>query len=257
MPHVEYSLCKGEWDRYGSCCQVNGARGFVDGEGTKIKAVLERAEDQLEQTQFDMQKYAEVFKQYIENKDGNAEKFKNLAQPGKEAQMNDSLRNHLKTQVQPKLNAFIVWLATYKSAIVGDQKKCLNKLHELRVNSVCYTCSARSTQFFQGDELKLHENVCRALISECSASWSYLIEFLDKVNAINKLIRETEQFTNIRFRDSVEGSPASTILDWADRNNFRALLNNCKDGQCSFDTAKKICDNFVSITSPIYLKSAL
>ena len=166
-------------------------------------------------------------------------------------------RKALGKQLKPKLKELISWLNENKNLMVVDQTKCLNRLHEVRMSLVCYTCSARASLYFERDELRLHENTCRGLIAHCASSWNYLIEFLDRVNSFYKLVRKMEKRTGIRFKDAVKGSPASSILDWADKNNFRTLLKNCNDGQCQFENAKKICDNFVSITSPIYLKAAL
>jgi len=216
-----------------------------------------KSKDQVDQTQRDLEKYKSTFERFIKSKKKAKKVRKQLKTNGGKAKVNKKTRKMLKKRMRGIFRELISWLKANKNQMVQHQSRCLSKLHQVRMSSICYTCSARAKLFFIKDELKLHETTCRSLISECSSSWTYLIQFLDKVNTVYKLVREMEEITGVRFTDAVAGSPARSILDWADKNNFRTHLSNCSGGTCSFDTAKLICDNFVSITTPIYLKSAL
>jgi len=256
-PYGTDELCKGEWDTAGSCCSFESTLDYVELQKIKITTVLERANVQVEFTQSDLQKYSKTFHRFLRYRRRSKKFFRRLTNFGMRARTAKSTRKALGKQLKPKLKELISWLKENKNYMVVDQTKCLNRLHEVRMSSVCYTCSARASLYFERDELRLHESTCRGLIAHCASSWNYLIEFLDRVNSVYNLVRKMEARTGIRFKDAVKGSPASSILDWADKNNFRTLLKNCNDGQCQFENAKKICDNFVSITSPIYLKAAL
>ena len=119
--------------------------------------------------------------------------------------MNLRRRRLLKKSVYPEVSEIMKWLRAKRNDMVQNQRKCLIRLKKTRVNSVCYTCSARAQVFFEKDNLRMHEQTCRNIISYCSNSWFYLIEFLDKVNSIHATIRELEKRTGIRFTASVKG----------------------------------------------------
>jgi len=149
------------------------------------------------------------------------------------------------------------WVKKESLSVVDDQVKCVNKISEVRMNSVCYTCSARASVFFDKDKLNVDERTCRDVISECSSSWIRMTQYLDYINKFNAILSQLEKKTGIKFSEAIAGKPAKAIHDWADKNHFRQKLRDCQGGVCDFTTAKDICENFFSINNPIYIRQAL
>ena len=48
---------------------------------------------------------------------------------------------------------------------------------------------------------------------------------LDKVNQFNRLIKQLEAVSGIKFTQTISRAPAKTILDYADKNNLRQNFN--------------------------------
>lgn len=94
-------------------------------------------------------------------------------------------------------------------------------------------------------------------MTDCRLGWLYLIEFIDKVNSFYDLVRKVDIRYQLKLMDSVSGSPAKTVLDWAEKTGIKSQLKKCTEGSCNFETTKNICDNFVSIDQPLYLQEAL
>jgi len=200
--------------------------------------------------------YIDEFRKYVQEDEQAAKRFRKLQDKNAE-DLSRAEKVSLKRRIAPEIAKIYLWVHSFKFTVVSQQTKCVKSIGEVRLNSICYTCSARANLYFLGDKLRVEEMMCRRIISKCSASWSSLIEFLDKVNQFNGLIKELEVETGIKFSQTVAGSPAKSILDWADQNNLRQNLNHCENGLCKFDTAKNICENFLSINHPIYLRKAL
>jgi len=255
-PVKAYQNCGSEWASQGTCCQASSINRFVNREKKELDSVIKLAENQVELTITVINRYILQLRNYIE-KEAKNEKSLNTLGRIPTPKLTNRQRNELRTNLVPEISPILKWINENKEDMVKKQKECVARLGEVRLNSICFTCSSRAKAFFQGDSLNVHEMTCRGIISQCSQSWYYLIAYLDRVNKFNGIIRELEQREGIKFTEAVSGSPAKSILDWADKNNLRENLAQCKDGLCRFDIAKYICENFVSIRNPIYLKQAL
>ena len=248
--------CGNEWATQGTCCQASSINRFVNKEKTDLASIIKLAENQVELTIRVINRYVLEFRNFIEKEAKNEQHFDRLGRDPNQ-RLTRQQKNELRDNLVPEITPILEWINANKEDMVKKQKQCVARLGEVRLNSVCFTCSSRAKAFFQGDSLNVHEMTCRGIITQCSQSWYYLIAYLDRVNKFNGIIRELEVRAGIKFTEAVSGSPAKSILDWADKNNLRENLTQCADGLCRFDIAKNICENFVSIRNPIYLKQAL
>jgi len=255
-PINAYKNCGSEWATQGTCCQASSVDNFVSKKKSNQDSIIKLAENQVELTVRVIKRYILVFRDFVEREAYNEERFDKL-RTNPNQRLTVQQKNQLRDNLLPEITPILEWINANKEDMVKKQKQCVARLGEVRLNSVCFTCSSRAKAFFQGDSLNVHEMTCRGIITRCSQSWSYLIAYLDRVNKFNGIIRELEVRAGIKFTEAVSGSPAKSILDWADKNNLRENLTQCADGLCRFDIAKNICENFVSIRNPIYLKQAL
>lgn len=255
-PIYSNKQCRGEWRLYGSCCKDEDVNNYAKNQRALLWKILDQADKLMGTTLQNIRKYLYTFKAYVSGIKSERKLIRKLSTKRRKF-MGQKKRKELKSEVVPEIILLKKWMHENKDNIILRQRSCIKKLQTTRINSVCYTCSARAQEFFEKDNIRLHESTCRDIISQCSFSWFYLIEFLDKVNSVYSKVRVLEERTGIRFTASVKGSPARNILKWSETNNFRQNLIDCKDGVCEFDKAKAICDNFVSIRKRIYLVNAL
>ena len=248
--------CTGEWKLHGSCCTDEDVEHFANEQLRLEKKNLAEANGIIGRNLKHIRTYLQTFEMFVVDAQKSRKHIDKLSTK-KRRKMNNIERQTLRRKIAPKIIGLRKWLEANRARLVRNQKKCIKKLESTRINSVCYACSARAQVFFEKDNLRVNEETCRDIISQCSDSWLYLMSFLDKVNDVYSQVRVLEEKTGIRFSDSVKGSPASNILNWSDTNNFRKDLQSCKKGLCEFNKAKNICDNFVSIRKRFYLVNAL
>jgi len=151
----------------------------------------------------------------------------------------------------------LYWMRKHMRKMVSDQRKCLNKLLQVRSSSVCYACSRKGKYFFTKNMLNVNINQCRDVISECSHSWLYLLQFLDRVNTFLRESQRLQRWIGVDFEKALPNGRTTSVFNWAKEADMVGKLNRCKDGQCSFSTAKDICNAFLSYKRPVYLKEAL
>jgi len=242
------NLCGTEWSQHGTCCDTKSLRKYVSDEIASVDKIVEDAKSSVQATLQTLKEYRDQFSQIALSK--------SAAVPG-EINLLPNQRQKIYNENYPKMNKIISWVEQHSSSVIAEQSACLNRFKKVRSGSVCYTCSARASVFFTKDELHLHEDVCRQLISDCRQGWTSIIEYLDQVNAFYKIIKEVDLLYNLKFAGSVKGSPANQLLDWADKSGIRKNLRQCSDSSCDFSTATNICNSFVSIEQPLYIVEAL
>lgn len=140
--------------------------------------------------------------------------------------------------------------------MVYSQSRCLDKLNRVYQDSHCYTCSGRAKSFFEFDQLRLHENTCRNIIIQCSGAWTYLIDFFFKIDQFYQALDEADGSAS-KKKKSEHSPPVNPVTSWATENDIPNQLENCLDGLCSFNTASSLCDSFVTIGQPSYLRQSL
>jgi len=62
---------------------------------------------------------------------------------------------------------------------------------------------------------------------------------------------------DIDFSKFMASDPSSDVADWSKQINLANELLSCKDGLCSFESSKKICDAMISFEQPYYIERIL
>lgn len=230
------------------CCKADSLKGFVFDLKAKIDRLKVKAKEQTQRTLTNLIAYKLMFFMFTRVGFTLASGIKHKTHEE---------RIQIYNEYHPPMDAIINWIKQNKDFMVENQQKCLDRFKSIRSEAVCYTCSARADTFFDKDRLHVHEDTCRAIVTDCRLGWLYLIEFIDKVNSFYDLVRMVDFRYQLKLMDSVSGSPAKTVLDWAEKTGIKSQLKKCTEGSCNFETTKNICDNFVSIDQPLYLQEAL
>lgn len=159
--------CRGEWKLYGSCCSRHSVNRFAKREVNRVWKVLLKADKLIEKTLRNIRRYLLTFHMYVNGFKKNRWLMRKLSTKNKR-KMNLYKRRQLRKEVLPEIRRLKIWIVKNKDNMIERQRGCIRRLQITRINSVCYTCSARAQEFFEKDNLRLHENTCRDIISQCS-----------------------------------------------------------------------------------------
>lgn len=103
----------------------------------------------------------------------------------------------------------------------------------------------------------MHEDDCRNTISECSEAWLNLLDYITQVSSLHKQVVTISKMLNINFSKFMASSPSTDVADWSAQINLANELLGCRDGLCSFESSKKICDAMISYEQPYYIEKIL
>ena len=247
-PAVSQSYCGVEWSEHGTCCEIDSVQNYVNKEMGSIDKLAAKSKDETRETLQNLKAYKQQF--LLLTREGpsliSGVRLKSQQE-----------RQKIFQEYHNQMDAIIKWVENHQSSVVDSQSTCLDKFKKVRASSVCYACSGRASTFFNKNELNLHETTCRLIINDCRTGWAEIIEFLDKVNTFYDIIKGVDKDYGLNLADSVKGSPAKQVLDWAKKTGIRDNLQKCTAANCDFETAKNICNGFVSIEQPIYIVEAL
>lgn len=248
-PVQNSEYCAAEWGNHGTCCEVKSLKKIVEAERLKSIYLGEFIAVEIKQSITAMThfliRHGFRYRHY---------KFITFFNKKKKNAKKDATDKYIYGELTKMINKY----KKSKNNMIKSQKKCLKKLHEVRSGSHCFTCSSRSNFFFdEHKRMRLHENTCREIVSDCTDAWLYLIELVDYMTKFREFVLQVEQLYHIpkAFRQPVPHLDG--IASFLKETNVKASLEHCRRGKCSFNSVKSVCDTFVSINGPVYLEVAL
>lgn len=248
-PVQNNKFCAAEWGNHGTCCEVKSLKKIVEEEHIKSIYLGEFIAVEINQS-------ITAMKHFLIRHGFRYRHYKFITFFNKKNK--NAKKDETDKYIYGELTKMIKKYQKSKNNMIKSQKKCLKKLHEVRSGSHCFTCSSRSNVFFdEYKRMRLHENTCREIVSGCTDAWLYLIELVDYMTKFREFILQVEKLYHIpkAFRQPVPHLDG--IASFLQETNVKASLQNCREGTCSFDSVKSVCDTFVSINGPVYLEVAL
>lgn len=171
--------CGTEWATHGSCCELSSLENFARSQRSFISQLSNKGKDEAKEMLLNLVSYKFQLK---------ALTYEGTTRIPGVSRLDQRQRTAIYQDTKPQIDSIIQWVEQHVNSMADSQKTCLDRLTKVRASSVCYTCSGRAQTFFRGDQLHLHENTCRAIITDCRVSWLNLINFLDKVNQFYTII---------------------------------------------------------------------
>jgi len=253
-PVKNHEFCGAEWGNHGTCCDADSLKKLVENEDKNTDYLQAFMTAEIRSAFNAMRDF--YVRHGFRTRD---RKFKNLFK--KKSKRKDAVKDKLDKEIYGTMKQIVKKFRRTKRLMITSQKKCLKKLHEVRSGSHCFTCSSRSNMFFdEKSRMRIHENTCREIVSECTESWLLLIKLVNYMTKFREFTLRVEQAYHIpkKFRQHIP--QLEGIASFLTETKVQEKLKNCKNShssQCSFDSVKSVCDTFVSINGPLYLEVAL
>jgi len=254
-PKIIKNTCNNEWKDYGSCCSREKLSTLNKSHRNAVFQMLKDSSDKTSNMEIFSRLFMSIIRTSLLTIRRLINSSRTIAKEQK-AELIDEITNIRKDYLE-KLDETYKWISNNFRANLKSQRHCVRVIWSLRSSSVCYACSARASIFFTKGKLNMHENDCRNTINECSEAWLNLLNYITHVSEFHKQVVDISKLFNIDFSKFMASDPSSDVADWSKQINLANELLGCKDGLCSFESSKKICDAMISFEQPYYIERIL
>ena len=234
---VKYSqYCQGEWSTYGSCCEAESAKRFLE----KEKGTIQRSFQELDH--------------YIKNQFFNH--YRNIIEYTQEIH-----------QKKIKVHSSFVKLV---ELFTGNDSYTLNKLQELssqasssggcgdelikvRRSAICKICSGRSEKTFLAGKPLLSANYCKEINTKCRTQVLASLKFLSITNKVLSYLSQIDldSVKSAEVRSDIKKLSSLQVMKSSDSINglLKSLDSNSGDA-----SSVQFCERLVKLTGPLYFE---
>lgn len=234
-PYRTYSHCGDEWRDYGSCCHIDSLGVLAKLRNVHSKMLEETIDNELRV----FQKFIESLQHVTESGDSTAHIMRDRLGSQKLKLFKTELKRWLEDL--PKLSSV--------------HKNCVSKLDNIKRSSYCSICSSRSAEFFLDGKLKVNEDDCRDIISQCSEYWSSLIRLDHFDEKFNVEIELYKDLTDKQFEIPDLAESGKMLAALGITNSLKKCLG--KDAhrtfKCSFNDVASICTKAAGFTQDLFI----
>jgi len=252
---IQVSSCNEEWKKYGSCCSRDNLSTLVSSHRNAVLDMLKSASDKTSNMEIFSRWFTMIIRICLSTTKQRINGSKSINNKEK-TELKDEI-TYIEKEYLRKLDETSNWISGNHQKNLRSQLHCVKTIASLRTSSICYACSARASIFFTGGKLNMHEDDCRNTISECSEAWLNLLDYITQVSSLHKQVVTISKMLNINFSKFMASSPSTDVADWSAQINLANELLGCRDGLCSFESSKKICDAMISYEQPYYIEKIL
>ena len=243
-------MCNQEWNKYGSCCDIDSTQDFIHSRQEANKLALADMVSEIES----LDKNLEVFLQKSLG-DIKLPASYDASDPHSSLEKVDRL---YEDRSLPHLKAatveLIKLLASWETTMVADKQACMKELNKVLYAGTCSICSGRSEQFFQGGRIKMAEHTCRGILSECGSTWHRMvmvIEIIEKFTTIIDLVSPNAA------RNHKKGSFTKSMSAFSNLHNLQKYFGDCKRYEdCDFREVSALCETFVTVVGDSLLEKS-
>ena len=226
-------ICAAEWRTHQTCCNathiVNYAKADVKQVGAAIKDIKADLYTVLESvTQVEEKLYEAVKGSSDRNAVKDLDKITQHVANFK--QTLESLKQQEKTDNQ-------------------EQTRCFSRIKQIRTNSLCYTCSGRSSRFFLQGQAMMSIQDCQTTISKCSDTWKDALDLFDAMRLARRIQRYIKEELGQAELVEFDNEHLEKLRDWIGGPETRRSFKKCftNPASCAESSAKKICNKFISL----------
>ena len=228
------SVCGGEWNTHGSCCDINKITELATKDAQKLK-------DSISSSQESFTKFSQTIVGISTFVPQIPSQILPILPPDIQ-----QLINFLKGEVFQEFSKLSKSYIDEKT-IATESEKCWTAMSRIRSSSLCWTCSGRSEEFFYNGKAIISNELCQNIIGVCEENFLNTIKlinvgdraikalsqlsfgkdipniekFIDKVNYLIKITRETKitelliEYKSVDNRGKIEqkGKVATEVCD--------------------------------------------
>lgn len=254
-PLKEDTKCGTEWRDHGTCCDVQSAVDLVQRQNAALEKELHLIDSEMKTLDDD---------------------FKKLMRQCRRTQNAKVVKARLKKRKRFFRKYFQVGhMVAYLAKGFGKKQEiCLKKLTQLRANSICPICSARSQVYFEDSRLRMNEQQCRSILVDCGPAWMDTLKMIRlsyyyskfarftgwtmKVRITNLFKRKFNKMFGKKWRKRLSRRILKSAKKFDSRNKLQKHLESCRaEGtnfkHCPFSVAETLCRDLVEIIPRSYL----
>ena len=251
-PTFFYQGCQDEWKVHGGCCKREPLFKLAQSDYNKVYPILKSGYRQVGNMDKFTQWYRATVRAGIDKINDKIPLQLSVSKADRSA-ARDEIK-YIKDSYLAEMKRVGEWITNNAVDTIKSQHVCMETIAHLRTSSLCYACSGRASMFFSDGRLNMHENECRATIKKCSDSWTKILDYISQVDKFYKIINSLKQLLDINYNDALFQNPSKVIMDWSTQINLAADLAQCKEGVCTFEKIRTICDSMISYEQPYYLE---
>ena len=247
---TDTSVCKGEWDRFQSCCPSN-IKSFLSDRATRTNKF--QWNSYLSKLYVFRNRLFPSIQKFIQKIAYNKAKYRQLALMEQRKRGGCSMSLYSDSFID-MMNSFLSNFEIFLSSFKSDANTCYRKLSVFRANAACGICSGRGAQlqststsrFRYGDKvLKITQDTCSNILTSCG-----------KVFRFNFLLGHTIQIIQAyrsTYGRSGKARVCSNKFDQFQMDQLNAALVQCLStnfASCSQANLALLCESFLNYEKP-------
>ena len=245
VPQRNVNTCRGDWNRFDTCCEESSFRQLVSNKLASNQDMLQKFESQMATIEAKINSIVKQAQVDILN----GEKLQGFPKDGmRQALQRFQFFSGPTNSFQELLN----WIHSFKTQSSVNQRRCVNYLNKVHGASLCSLCSGRSEDYITPEKkIKMSESTCRSIVTECGPAWKLILELVDtaKRSAQNHAGHHggnCHAHANFLVGDSMQ---------FADKYNLGDYFSNCHGSiqGCPFDIVQPLCESIIRIDKLDYL----
>lgn len=125
---------------------------------------------------------------------------------------------------------------------------------QVRGGALCSTCSSRGAAFFVDGKMLISEAACRSIIRHCGSSFEILFDFIDGLDRLADVVRESRDAMDQDLLISIES--LDLVTEEIKRNHLQVLIRQWLSHPPSQRTniSSKLCSRLVNLGGGTFIE---
>ena len=272
-PSKESNKCGGEWRTFGTCCQEASLLKFTNQEKEKIFSSAKKVISSVEKYSNDLFQLGDLYK--AKSVRFHAEQFLKWSEGYKKF---DSGQTTAKNTTERTQMFYIVLDRIFKNDFAenfienvtlpirnGQFRKstvrCWEKMFMLRTASHCSACSGRAAAYFNNDKMRIAQDTCQSVMTECSDSFRTLFIFYNGMGEIGNHVLNSQWSSKkntqklfatsklaTEFKENMRG--ITQVTESIKQHHLQSIVDSYfrSHGEQSASIEKILCSKLISLS---------
>lgn len=226
-------ICSSEWKQHLTCCDSQSLSDYAEEDIKQLNKAMKNVKRDVVKMRNYINKYEEEIEKAIK-KSNMKEKREFIEQLNKDLK---SFKRELKSVLDKEKKS------------EDEKDECFERIKEIRTNSLCYTCSGRSEQYFLKGLAKISSNDCRKTIDKCGDTWRKSIDLVDAIVLAKRIRKQLKEVIPDDDLMDFDDGDIKKFRTWIGSEEIRKPIRECdgKPNDCSEPSAILLCETFISL----------
>ena len=253
QPQKEPAICAGEWQSYGTCCEIKSVAEYAARDAGDVKTYVEQLIEEMDILKITVINIMDTLKSINNIYDRSASIEFKTAEVKAKVLFLRSLNSKI-DDVRAVFNTIV----QIEDEMRKQQTRCATKMNRMRSSALCTTCSGRSQEYFYLGKAAVSEASCNEFVEDCFDAWTMLIQIM------NGMKKGVEYSNEIKAVFQSFPLPMSTVSlqsfeDWMLATHLDSNIRACgaSAATCTQTTRNSICDNVLNLLQPTFLENVV